>query len=208
MTIEDAVARLRARLTSEAPSLFAVAGPNGAGKSTFYDLYLSRHRLPFINADLIAATLGIDDPSELARQSGAVAERERRFLVERRESFCMETVFSDPVGAKVGFLREAQSHGFHVMLVFIGIASPELSEARVAARTLAGGHAVPKDRLHARFPRTLVNLEAALGFVDMAYVLDNSSVHRPFRPIVRWERGRRVWRGRLRPKWIAPALLA
>lgn len=207
MSVEDAVARLRAKLGGEPPTLVAVAGPNGAGKSTFYDIYLAPLRLPFVNADLIAATLSHDDPVSLAREASATAARERGFLVERRESFCMETVFSDPVGDKIGFLRDARNRGYYVVLVFIGIASPELSEARVASRTLAGGHGVPRDRLYGRFPRTLVNLRAAIRHVDLCYLFDNSSVDRPFRPIARWEDGRRVWRGRLRPSWVPRPLL-
>ncbi len=38
----------------------------------------------------------------------------------------METVFSDPEGAKVAFLREARSKGYVVFLVFIGLDSSEL----------------------------------------------------------------------------------
>ena len=34
--------------------LWVLAGGNGAGKSTFYNLYLAKYGIKFVNADLIA----------------------------------------------------------------------------------------------------------------------------------------------------------
>jgi len=42
----------------------------------------------------------------------------RRQLVEQRESFVFETVFSDPVGDKLAFLKEAEGSGYTVVLCF------------------------------------------------------------------------------------------
>jgi predicted ABC-type ATPase len=114
----------------------------------------------------------------------------RRDLIARRESFIMETVFSDPVGDKVRALREAQGLGYAVVLLFVGIASAELSAARVAGRVAHGGHDVPDDRLRDRFPRTLANLRAAIEFVDVAILLDNSDPHDPYRPVATSRAGR------------------
>ena len=57
-------------------------------------------------------------------------------------SFAMETVFSDPAGEKLRFLQEAAGSGYHVVLLFIGVAGPGTSEDRVAMRVLQGGHDV------------------------------------------------------------------
>ena len=116
----------------------------------------------FVNADLLARELNPDDPSAVAYEAAALADQERRQLVEMGESFCMETVFSDPVGDKLYFLKEARMAGYHVLLIFIGIESPGLSEARVIQRVSEGGHDVPDDRLRSRFPRTLENLRCAI----------------------------------------------
>lgn len=206
MTLDRIEARLRGLLAERERCLVVLAGSNGAGKSTFYDIYLGRLGLPFVNADLIAATLPINDPQRLAREASELADAERHFLMERGESFCTETVFSDPVGAKLELLREAQSLGYVVVLVFIGIASPELSELRVSQRTAAGGHGVPRARLVSRFPRTLANLRAAVEFVDVATLLDNSSLDEPYRAVARWESGHCVWRSALQPVWLPKAL--
>lgn len=206
MSLDHIDARLHDLLTEHERCIVVLAGSNGAGKSTFYDVYLGALRLPFVNADLIAAALPITDPKELAREAAALADAERRFLVARGESFCTETVFSDPVGAKLDFLRAARAAGYIVILIFIGIATPELSALRVSQRTAAGGHGVPHDRLLSRFPRTLANLREAVRFVDVAALFDNSSVDQPFRPVARWEAGRCVWRSGLRPIWLPPDL--
>jgi predicted ABC-type ATPase len=55
----------------------------------------------------------------------------------------METVFSDPQGAKLGFLRQCQTNGYGLLLIFIGLESADLSRGRIMERVEAGGHAVP-----------------------------------------------------------------
>lgn len=172
------------------PLLLVLAGSNGAGKTTFYERYLSKLPMRFINADRIAAALSPGDPAAAMSSATASAEAMRRDLVAHRESFVMETVFSDPVGSKLGFLREAQRTGYSVVLLFVGLESAELSAARVSQRVALGGHDVPDDRVASRYPRTLSNLRAALGFVDVAVLLDNSSANAPYRLVGTWRGGR------------------
>ena len=62
-------ARLHDLLAEHERSIVVLAGSNGADKSTFCDVYLGPLRLPFVNADLIAAGLPIADPRELAHAS-------------------------------------------------------------------------------------------------------------------------------------------
>ncbi len=84
----------------------------------------------------------------------------RRQMVWQRQSFVFETVFSDPVGDKVAFLKEAEEAGFQVVLCFIGIASPEVSDARVSMRVMRGGHDVPQGKIVERYPPHLTEPEA------------------------------------------------
>lgn len=88
------------------PILVALVGPNGAGKSTFYEAHLKSAGLRFLNADVFAKELEAD-AYEAARMIDAL----RIELVEQRESFIFETVFSDPVGDKLGFLRHTAQSG-------------------------------------------------------------------------------------------------
>ncbi len=82
--------------------------------------------------------------------------------MHQKESFVLETVFSDPVGDKLGFFKAATELGYAVVLCFIGISGLEKSEQRVAMRVSQGGHDVPAEKLRARYPRTMRNLEAAV----------------------------------------------
>ena len=86
----------------------------------------------------------------------------RRELLRQRESFAFETVFSDPVGDKLSFLKEAAEADCTVVLCFIGVSGVEVCEERVAMRVSQGGDDVPREKLVARYPRTLNNLKAAL----------------------------------------------
>lgn len=182
--------------------LIVLAGPNGAGKSTFFEVFLASTGIRFVNADLIARTIDQANPAAVAYEAAGVADAERRLLIAEGASFCMETVFSDPVGDKRRFLREAQDVGYTVFLVFIGIDSPELSIGRIIQRVEDGGHDVPDEKIRERFPRTLANLRQAVKSVDYAYLFDNSSYDEPYRLLATFERGRMTRRTAVLPDWI------
>jgi predicted ABC-type ATPase len=184
------------------PQLVVLAGPNGAGKSTFYDAFLAGSPLPFLNADLFAAETGIDS-FEAAR----ILDATRDQRIESGLGFITETVFSDPQGAKLAMLRKAIDAGFDVALIYIGIANAELSARRIDQRIAIGGHDVPRDRIAARFARSLTNLTRAIAFVPRVELYDNSSAVEPYRPVATFARGRLIsrMRGRL-PGWAQTAL--
>ena len=130
----DPLGSIRRALQVE-PVLIFLGGPNCAGKSTFFEAFLAQLGLPFVNADRIALAVREADPAarqaEVDRRAFEQAERFRSDFVDAGVSFCTESVFSDPVGAKVGALQTAQSKGFAVFLIFIGLDTPSLSAARV-----------------------------------------------------------------------------
>jgi len=96
---------------------------------------------------------------------------------------CTETVFSDPIGAKVEGLANAAAVGFDVHLIYIGIADAEQSADRVATRVKVGGHGVPLEKILARYQRTLDNLERAIARLPRVTLYDNSSFDEPYRLI-------------------------
>lgn len=183
------------------PVLVIVAGPNGAGKTTFVDTFLQPLGLHVVNPDAIARALFPDGPEEAAYEAARIADAVRQDLVSRGISFCTETVFSDPEGAKLAFLREARAKGYVVIIVFIGLESSELAIGRVVERTERGGHDVPDDKIKSRFPRTFVNLRNALTFVDHAFLFDNSSAEQPYQFVAELRAGRLARRGVAQPRW-------
>lgn len=181
------------------PLLVALAGSNGAGKTTFYHAHLKPCGLRFINADMLAGELDLE-PYAAARIAAAL----RQELLTQQESFVFETVFSDPVGDKLSFLKDGVARGYTVVLCFIGISGPEVSQTRVAMRVSQGGHDVPTDKLTARFPRTLDNLKAAIHDLPYVWVFDNDDLRIPFRRVAVFEDGRPVVLPSPLPKWLQP----
>jgi predicted ABC-type ATPase len=183
------------------PIIVALAGPNGAGKTTFFQAHLRSAGLRFVNADVVAGNLELD-PYAAAR----AADLLRRELVKQRESFVFETVFSDPKGDKLTFLREAAGQGYGVVLCFIGIAGPEISEERVAMRVSQGGHDVPTEKLQQRYPRTMANLRAAIRALPNVLVFDNGDLATPFRRVAEFEQGQIVFRSDPWPRWLVETM--
>ena len=179
------------------PIVVAIAGPNGAGKTTFFGSRLQAAGLRFVNADAMAREVGVD-----AYQAAELAGKVRGALLEQRESFIFETVFSDPVGEKVEFLQRAGRQGYTVVLCFIGLDGPERSEERVAARVMQGGHDVPTAKLRARYGRTLRNLARAVELLPHVLIYDNSDLADPFREVAVFEVGKRVDRVGPLPGWL------
>ncbi|MGA3371704.1 MAG: zeta toxin family protein [Terracidiphilus sp.] len=185
------------QILNQRPIVVALAGPNGAGKTTFYRTYLQPSGLRFVNADEVARDLGVD-PYKAAE----LADGLRRQLVEQRESFIFETVFSDPAGDKLTFLKEAEKSGYTVALFFIGIGGPEISDERVAMRVLKGGHDVPAEKIIERYPRVMKNLRRALAELKNVSVYDNSDLARPFRLVAVKENGGKIEVREPAPEWL------
>jgi predicted ABC-type ATPase len=179
------------------PIIVAIAGPNGAGKSTFFHAHLASVALHFLNADALARELELE-----ASDAAQLVNRLRQSLVEQRESFIFETVLSDPVGDKVDFLSRAAAQGYTVVMVFIGIDSPALSEQRVAMRVLQRGHDVPTRKLSTRFPRTMRNLARAIRKLPHVLVFDNSDLAQPFRQVAEFRDGKALSVSEPVPAWL------
>lgn len=183
------------------PLMVAVTGSNGAGKTTFYHAHLKPAGLRFVNADVLAGELAMDPYT-----AAGVADRLRRELVGQRESFAFETVFFDPVGDKLSFLTAAAAQGYTVVLCFIGISGPDVSEQRVAMRVSQGGHDVPSEKLVSRYPRTLANLQAAIRELPHVWIFDNDDLRTPFRKVAIFEQEHQLFLQKPVPRWLRDLL--
>jgi predicted ABC-type ATPase len=152
-----------------------VAGPNGSGKTTLIR-WLRERGVDFgeyINPDDIAQELEGSYDARVA-QAQIIADHRRDACIEAKRSFSFETVMSHP--SKVDILLRARKIGFFVQVFFVGTNDPQTNIERVALRVAQGGHDVPKDRIVARWFRTMEQLSAAVRSSDRAFVFDNSSV--------------------------------
>lgn len=151
-----------------------VAGPNGSGKTTLIES-LRRQGIDFgeyINPDDIAAKL---EGSYVARVAEAqiIADHRRETCIETKRNFSFETVMSHP--SKIDILVRAKTLGFFVQLFFVGTDDPNTNIERVALRVAQGGHDVPRDRIVARWARTMEQLHKAVRLADRTFVFDNSA---------------------------------
>ena len=179
------------------PVLIALAGPNGAGKTTFYRAHLQAAGVRYVNADVLAGELSLE-PYAAAQVANAL----RRELVRQGQSFVFETVFSDPVGEKLEFLKDTARQGYEVTLCFIGISSAEVSAQRVSMRVSQGGHDVPTEKLEQRYPRTLTNLRRAVRELPHVLIFDNEVLGHPFQKVAEAKEGRVVWKAAPLPQWM------
>ena len=177
---------LDAALTDhKGPLLVVIAGHNGAGKSTCYREYLRDALAPYLDIHIDPDALEkeirsdwVDAPlsdEEFSIRAAREATRQRLQHIEDGIAFSMETVLSDPIGDKLGFMAEAVSRGYYVVLLAVGLDSAEKSQKRVDLRVARHGHAVKPEKIVERYPRVSRNLARAVGLVSAALVVDNST---------------------------------
>lgn len=187
------------------PVLLFFAGPNGSGKTTLYETYRAGFpNLVFVNADLLARIIaGIPATDELAQKMGNLM---RQHLLGHPTSFATETVFSDPEGDKLNYLRQAAAAGYRVVFIYTALANWQLSLMRVRHRVANGGHGVPEDRLQRRFDQSRRNCVEALRFVETGLVLDNSVVDQAPAPMALVQHGKLIAAAPGIPAYVAELL--
>jgi len=190
---------------SNGKQLWLLAGGNGAGKSTFCRQFLASTGLPFINTDILAKELDAEHPESASYKAAKLTERLRFDLLHTGTNFCFETVFSHP--SKIDFLARAKSAGYEIVLVYIHLQSDQLNQARVAQRVAEGGHAVPREKIISRIPRTMQYVSDALILADTVQLYDNSSHNEPFTSVASINHGDLKIQKQSLPDW-AKVILA
>jgi predicted ABC-type ATPase len=196
------------------PVFYLLAGPNGAGKSTLYQAATSEGLIPraarFVNADLFEAAelQHVIDSTDRSRAARTWADAERSRCLQAGLSFVSETVFSHT--SKLDLIAAAQRAGFGVVLLVVCVDDPDMLLGRVAQRVQEGGHAVPPDRILARYPRTLRHLGVAVRRAELALLYDTSApVGAPVQPpwqVARLRGGKLGWQADALPRWAQSVL--
>lgn len=192
------------------PVLLVVAGPNGAGKTTVTGRLRAERwseGVEYLNPDEIARDRFGDWNSPDAVLKAAQWTKQRRDeLLARGAGIAFETVLS--TDEKIDFLKRAKDAGYFVRVFFIATSDPRINAARVADRVLAGGHAVPIDKILSRHVRAVGNLRPAIALADRVYMYDNSVEAAEARLCARTQDGllRKIYGAQ--PQWITDALAA
>jgi predicted ABC-type ATPase len=139
------------------PAIYLIAGCNGAGKTTFAKEFLPSIGVTrFLNADEIARGLSPLDPSVVAFKAGRLLLSELRELIDRHETFALESTLSGRTYVNV--FERAKEQGYAIELHFLWIPDPREAIRRVRQRVIEGGHDVPTEDIRRRFARSIQHL--------------------------------------------------
>ena len=156
-------------------NLYIISGCNGAGKTTASYTVLPEvlDCKEFVNADEIARGLSPFNPESVAIEAGRLMLSRIEELLERNESFSIETTLATK--SYVNLVRRAQAKGYNVRLLFFWLRTPDLAVQRVAERVAKGGHNIPTDVIRRRYMAGISNLfRLFMREVDYWEIYDNS----------------------------------
>lgn len=157
------------------PAILVAAGTNGAGKSSIVQPFVERHGGAYFNPDQYAGTL-IDHGMPAAEANAIAWTRGFEQLchaVEDGTAYAFETTLG---GHSIPFqLMRALAFGRHVVMLYIGLASPELHLQRIDERVARGGHDIQEDKVRQRYDDSRKNLLPFIGTQATIRVWDNST---------------------------------
>ncbi|NES86982.1 MAG: Zeta toxin family protein, partial [Moorea sp. SIO2B7] len=148
------------------PVIYVIGGCNGSGKTTFaLNTFPNISNVEFINADIIAAQLNPRNPDVVAIQASRIMLQRLKTLAQQKLSFAFETTLAARSFAP--FLRECQTQGYQINLIYVWLNTVELAITRVALRVASGGHNIPEDVIRRRYDRGIKNfLEIYIKIAD------------------------------------------
>lgn len=156
--------------------IFVLAGVNGAGKSSIGGAALQARKVPYFNPDLAARSLLDTNPALTQEAANAQAWEMGRAGLERALAEGLNFAFETTLGARTisDMLLAGARKGAQVHVWYAGLESPEKHIERVKERVLAGGHAIPEDKIRARYVSSRANLVRLLPHLASLRVYDNS----------------------------------
>lgn len=128
-----------------------IAGANGVGKTTFALEFLKEYDYEFLNADEIAKQLSAENPAEKKISAGKLFFRKLNQAIEQNKSLLIESTLSGRY--LQSYFEVWKAKDYQIQIVFIVVASPDVSIARIAERVRKGGHFVPDQDVRRRFAR-------------------------------------------------------
>ena len=158
------------------PNLYIISGCNGAGKTTASYTILPEmlQCKEFVNADEIAKGLSPFQPETVAIEAGRIMLKRIRELLESNSDFAFETTLATK--SYVNTVKEAQTKGYFVTLIYFWLNTPELALERVKERVQKGGHNIPKEIIYRRYSNGLSNFSKLyMPNCDFWMIIDNSN---------------------------------
>ena len=156
------------------PFIIVLAGVNGAGKSSVLSALLLDQGLDWYNPDRYAAALVRELGLSLQEANGR-AWQHGRFLLENALATGSNHAFETTLGGNtIARLLRAAAKTHDVLMLYCGLASPELHIERVAQRVAHHGHPIAAEKIRERWNTSRSNLVQLLPVLSRLQVFDNS----------------------------------
>ena len=161
---------------AEKGRIFVLAGTNGAGKSSILGAMAVRAGAVYFNPDDATRRILAANAQATLPEANAAAWRQGKRLLEREIAARLDYMFETTLGGETfaGLLSGAAAAGLEVRVSYVGLASPELHVARVAARVAKGGHGIPEAAIRRRYDKGREHLVELLPALTELKVYDNS----------------------------------
>jgi predicted ABC-type ATPase len=162
---------------AEKARVYVLAGTNGAGKSSVLGEMAARAGAEYFNPDDATRLILDANPGVTLAEANAEAWQQGKRLLERAIADRLDYMFETTLGGEtfVRLLQKALSAGLEVRVSYVGLASPELHIARVAARVAKGGHDIPEDKIRHRYDQGREHLIQLLPNLTEMKLYDNSA---------------------------------
>jgi len=159
------------------PNLYIISGCNGAGKTTASYTILPEllHCKEFVNSDEIAKGISPFNFSTMAVaiEASRIMYKRIRELIGLAETFALETTLASRSIANL--VKDAQTKGYYVTLLFFWLNTPDLAVERVKNRVAMGGHHVSEPTVRRRYRAGIRNLfRLYMPICDYWMITDNS----------------------------------
>lgn len=185
-------------------AILVAAGTNGAGKSSIVQPFIENNGGAYFNPDQYAAPL-IQQGMPVAEANALAWARGFNQLcsaVEEGTALAFETTLG---GHSIPFqLMRALAFGRRVVILYVGLSSPELHLQRIRERVACGGHDIPEGKVRQRFDSSRENLLAFIGTAATLRIWDNSGTTADGKPV----HAREIFRVRDRQLDVAVASAA
>lgn len=134
----------------------------------------------FVNSDEFAKGLNPFSPASASIKAGRLMMIKTRYLLNKGVDFAIETTLS--TRSLKSLLKEAQTHGYQIVVLYFWLSSPDIAIKRVKARVESGGHDIPEEIIVRRYYLGLnyfFNIYSPMA--DKWILADNSTI--PFKII-------------------------
>jgi predicted ABC-type ATPase len=159
----------------ERPFIIVIAGVNGGGKSSLIGSKIKDWGLDWFNPDTYARELSAQTGVS-SEEAMAAAWEYSHALLEIAIANGSNHAFETTLGGNTitdSLMHATPTHD--LIMLYCGLASPEIHIQRVTARVAHGGHAITNKKIRERWVSSRANVIRLMPYLTFLQVFDNSA---------------------------------